>query len=72
MGGGGGECPLWFQSSITSLLFKQYLRNFATFTKMGMQNKIPEKYFVKGITCCHGNPIFDAMFIQILPFWYFF
>ena len=25
-------------------------------------------FFVKGITCCHGNPIFDAMFSQSLNF----
>ena len=29
------------------------------------------KFFVKGITCCHGNPIFDAMFSQILTFLFF-
>ena len=31
-----------------------------------------KKVFVKGITCCHGNPFFDAMISQILTFWYFF
>ena len=26
------------------------------------------KILVKGITCCQGNPVFDAMFTQILTF----
>ena len=26
------------------------------------------KILVKGITCCHGSPVFDAMFTQILTF----
>ena len=30
------------------------------------------KKIVKGITCCHGNPICDAMFGQILTFLIFF
>ena len=33
-GGGGGECPRRFQLSRTSLIFKQYLPNVATFTKI--------------------------------------
>ena len=32
--GGVGKCPRWFQPSRTSFIFKQYLRDFATFTKM--------------------------------------
>ena len=31
---GGGKCQRRFQPSRTSLLFKQYLRNFATFAKI--------------------------------------
>ena len=27
---------------------------------------------MNGITCCHDNPIFDAMFSQILTFLIFF
>ena len=27
-----------------------------------------KKVFVKGITCCHGNPIFEALFSQNLTF----
>ena len=43
-GGGGGEggSARSFQTSRTSLLFKQYLRNFATLTKF-----IGEQDFVK-------------------------
>ena len=26
------------------------------------------KMVCQGITCCHGNPIFDGMFSQILTF----
>ena len=33
-GGGGGKCPRRFQLSRTSLIFKQYLQNVATFTKI--------------------------------------
>ena len=33
-GGGGGKCPRRFQLSRTSLIFKQYLPNMATFTKI--------------------------------------
>ena len=33
-GGGGGKCPRRFQLSRTSLIFKQYLPNVATFTKV--------------------------------------
>ena len=33
-GGGGGKCPRRFQLSRTSLIFKQYLPNLATFTKI--------------------------------------
>ena len=31
-----------------------------------LETKILEKFCVKGITCCHGKPIFDAIFTQIL------
>ena len=34
VGGGGGKCPRRFQLSRTSLIFKQYLPNVATFTKI--------------------------------------
>ena len=27
-----------------------------------------EKFCIKGISCYHGNPIFDVMFNQILAF----
>ena len=27
-----------------------------------------EKFGVKGITCCHGNPVSDAMFSKVLTF----
>ena len=27
-----------------------------------------EKILIKGVSCCHGNPVFDAMFTQILAF----
>ena len=30
------------------------------------------KFFVKFISCCHGNQFFDAMFSQILTFLIFF
>ena len=30
--------------------------------------ELPEKFGVKAITCCHGYPVFDAMFSQILTF----
>ena len=47
-GGGSGKCPRFFQPSRTSLLFKQYLRNLATFTNsIGEQNsgkKLCQKY----------------------------
>ena len=33
---------------------------------------IPENFFVKGKSCCHGNQIFDAMFSQIWTFLIFF
>ena len=33
---------------------------------IGEQDSV--KKIVKGITCCHGNPIFDTMFSQILTF----
>ena len=33
-GAGGGKCPRRFQLSRTSLKFKQYLPNVATFTKI--------------------------------------
>ena len=33
-----------------------------------LANKILEKFCVKGIRCCHGNPVFGAMFTQILTF----
>ena len=33
-GGGGRKCPRRFQLSRTSLIFKQYLLNVATFTKI--------------------------------------
>ena len=46
----------------------QYLPNVATFTENLLENKILEKFCVNGITCCHGNRVFDAMFTQILIF----
>ena len=33
---------------------------------------IPGNSFVRDISCCHGNQIFDAMFGQILTFMIFF
>ena len=33
-----------------------------------LENRIPENVFVKGISCCHGNQISDAMFSQVLTF----
>ena len=33
-GGGGGKCERRFELSRTSLIFKQYLPNVATFTKI--------------------------------------
>ena len=68
-GGGGGKCPRRFQLSRNPLKFlKQYLPNVATFTKMFWGTRFWKKFCVKGITCCHGNHIFDAMFTQILTF----
>ena len=43
-GGGGGKCPLRFQLSRTSLIFKQYQPNLATFTKILLGNKTLEGY----------------------------
>ena len=37
-----------------------------------MENKINERNCVKGISYCHVNAVFDAMFGEILPFWLFF
>ena len=42
---------------------KQYLRNFATFTKIYWRTRF-RKTFCQG----YGNQIFDAMFSQILTF----
>ena len=33
-----------------------------------MENKFLEKFRVKGIACCQGNPVFDAMLTQIVTF----
>ena len=33
-----------------------------------LENKILQKFCVKGITCCHGNRVFDTMLTQILIF----
>ena len=33
-----------------------------------LENKILEKFSVKGITNCHCNTVFDAMFGEILVF----
>ena len=49
-------------------MFKQYQPKFATFTKIYWRTRFRKKIFVKGIPCCHGSPIFDAMFSQILTF----
>ena len=68
-GGGGAESAhADFNFRETSFIFKQYLPNVATFTKIYWENKILEKFCVKGITCCHGNRVFDTMFTQILTF----
>ena len=37
---------------------------------IGEQNFV--KIFVRGVTCCHGNSIFDAMFSQNLTLLIFF
>ena len=50
----------------------QYLCNLATFTKIYLKNKTPEKCFLEGTSCCHGNQIFGTMFSQILTFLIFF
>ena len=42
---GEGECRRWFQPSRTSLLFKQYLRNFATFTKIYWRTRFRENFW---------------------------
>ena len=55
------KCPL-----------KQYLRNFATFTKIYWRTRFRKHFFVKGISCCHSNQIFNSMFSQILTFLIFF
>ena len=39
-GGGGGKYPRRFQLSRTSLIFKQYLPNVATFTKIYWRTRI--------------------------------
>ena len=46
---------------------ENFLDTYAIPTKCGhfYENKTPEKFCVKSISCCHGNPIFDAMFSQI-------
>ena len=67
-GGGDGKCPRRFQLSRTSFIFKQYQPNVATFTKIYWGTRFWKKFCVKGITLCHGNHIFDAVFTQILTF----
>ena len=37
-----------------------------------LENKILQKFYIKGVTCCHGNHVFDTMFTQILTFSIFF
>ena len=70
-GGGGGSaradfnlrelpCYLSNTNEILPLLLKF----------IGEQDSV--KKIVKGITCCHGNPSFNAMFSQILAFFDFF
>ena len=68
----GGKCPRWFQPSRTSLLFKQYPQNFATFTEIYWKTRYQGKILVRSIIRCHGNQIFDTMFSEILTFLIFF
>ena len=66
--GGGRKCPRRFQLSIISMKFKEYLPNVATFTKIYWRTRFWKRIWVKGIACCHGNPVFDIMLTQILTF----
>ena len=61
-GEGGGRVPALIST----------FENFANFTKIYWITQFCKFFFVKGITCCQGNAIFDAMFSQILTFLYFF
>ena len=65
-GGGGARADFNFRELLC------YLSNTYEMLPNLLENKILEKIFVKGITCCYGNLIFDAMFSQILTFKYFF
>ena len=66
-GGGVGKCPRRFQLSRTSLIFKQYQLNEDFYWNL-LENKILEKYCVKGIPCYHGNRVLDTMFTQMWTF----
>ena len=46
-GGGGGKCPRRLQLSRTSLIFKQYLLNVATFTKIYWRTRFWKKFASK-------------------------
>ena len=57
-----GELPCYLSNTYETLpLLLKFL---------GKQDSV--KGFVKGISCFHGNQIFDAMFNQILTFLIFF
>ena len=43
-GGGGGECPRRFQLSRTPLIFKQYLLNVATYTKIYWETRFRKNF----------------------------
>ena len=51
-GGGGRKVSALISTFENFLAIKQYLRNFATFTKICWRTRL-------FITYCYGNPIFD-------------
>ena len=67
-GGGGGKCPCRFQLSRTSLIFKQYLRKVAIFTKIYWETRF-WKNFVSRVSHVAMATTFSTP--HLVKFWLF-
>ena len=71
-GGGGGEesekCPRRFQLSRISLIFKQYLPNVATFTKIYWKTRLCKKFASRVSLVGMATPFLTQC---LLKFWLF-
>ena len=67
-GGGSGKCPRRFQLSRTSLIFKQYLPNVATFTKIYRRTRFFKDFALRVSLVAIATPILTLFLLKLWLF----